>query len=193
MMDLGPGRDTSFRYVLVYIELTTRFVWIRPLATKEAVLVAREVGGCWPPRWHTRLPSSCPSQRFSLSLPGSSPHPTPLLQVYFLWMDTQAPARLQSDNGTEFCNWILDLLCGQFGVDHICGSVGHPQSQGAVERCNGFIKNKIRALLMTLPTVRRGAALAAAAAVLHALSTPEIDACALSLLPPACATAGCTR
>ena len=100
------------------------------------------------------------------------PHPAPPLQVYFLWMDTQAPARLQSDNGTEFCNWILDLLCAQFGVDHICGAVGHPQSQGAVERCNGTIKNKIRALLMTLPTFRCSAALAAAgrAALLRTLS-----------------------
>ena len=64
MMDLGPGRDDTFRYVLVYIELTTRYVWIRALASKEAVLVAREVGGWWLSRCRTRL-----------SNPGSRLHP----------------------------------------------------------------------------------------------------------------------
>ena len=106
------------------------------------------------------------------------------MQVYFIWMDTQAPARLQSDNGTEFCNWILDLLCAQFGVHHICGAVGHPQSQGAVERCNGTIKNKIRALLMTLPTVRCGAVLAAAGCAFWLRTLSPIDTSVLSFPPP---------
>lgn len=43
MVDLGEGRDPRFRYVLVVVELYTRFVWIYPLPTKHALLVARHV------------------------------------------------------------------------------------------------------------------------------------------------------
>ncbi len=43
LLDLGSGRDPCFRYVLVYIELLTRHVWIFPLPTKEPLLVARVV------------------------------------------------------------------------------------------------------------------------------------------------------
>ena len=58
------------------------------------------------------------------------------------------PSILQSDNGTEFCNGILNKLCEMFGIKHICGSVGHPQSQGAVERANKVVKDKLRAEIM---------------------------------------------
>lgn len=44
LLDLGAGRDPRFRYVLVYIELYSRRVWLRALTTKEARLVATEVG-----------------------------------------------------------------------------------------------------------------------------------------------------
>ncbi len=44
LLDLGAGRDPRFRYVLVYIELYSRRVWLRALSTKEAMLVAAEVG-----------------------------------------------------------------------------------------------------------------------------------------------------
>ncbi len=43
LVDLGEGRDPRFRYVLVVVELYTRFVWIYPLPTKHALLVARHV------------------------------------------------------------------------------------------------------------------------------------------------------
>lgn len=51
------------------------------------------------------------------------------LQIYFLWMDTMVPSKLQTDNGSEFANAILNELCDLFGVQFIHGSVGHPQSQ----------------------------------------------------------------
>lgn len=71
-------------------------------------------------------------------------------------MDTQTPGRLQTDHGTEFCNVIVSKLCELFGVRHITGRVGHPASQGKVERLNGFIKGKLRSLLLEQPTVRCG-------------------------------------
>ena len=70
------------------------------------------------------------------------------LQVYLLWENSMPPSILQSDNGTEFCNGILNKLCEMFGIKHICGSVGHPQSQGAVERANKVVKDKLRAEIM---------------------------------------------
>ena len=78
------------------------------------------------------------------------------MQLYHLWMNTQAPAILQSDNGTEFCAEMVEQLCAAFGVELIHGSVGHPESQGAVERCNRSVKDKIRAQLMLAPTVAWG-------------------------------------
>jgi transposase InsO family protein len=68
-------------------------------------------------------------------------------------MDTQAPARLQSDNGKEFIALIILELCKAFGVKPVNGSIGRPQSQGAVERCNRSIKDKISAQLLLSPTI----------------------------------------
>lgn len=76
------------------------------------------------------------------------------LQVYFLFEGLVVPAVLQSDNGTEFCAAVMQELCAMYGVKHVQGSVGHPQSQGAVERANKIVKDKIRAELMRAPTTR---------------------------------------
>jgi transposase InsO family protein len=76
-----------------------------------------------------------------------------LLQLSKIWMDTQAPARLQSDNGKEFTAGIIKELCQSFGVKQIHGSIGRPQTQGAVERSNRTIKDKISAQLMLSPTI----------------------------------------
>jgi transposase InsO family protein len=76
------------------------------------------------------------------------------VQLYWLWVDTQPPCRLQSDNGMEFCAAIVAMLCKAFGVHQVHGAIGRPQSQGAVERCNRSIKDKIRGLLMAAPTHR---------------------------------------
>ena len=43
LLDLGAGRDLQYRYVLVYIELRSRRVWLRPMRTKTAQEVARWV------------------------------------------------------------------------------------------------------------------------------------------------------
>lgn len=68
-------------------------------------------------------------------------------------MDTQAPSRMQSDNGKEFTAGIVNELCAAFGVKVIHGSIGYPQSQGAVERCNRTIKEKISGQLLLTPTI----------------------------------------
>ena len=43
LIDLGHGRDENYRYVLTYIELLTRHVWLFPLKSKSALEVARSV------------------------------------------------------------------------------------------------------------------------------------------------------
>ena len=68
-------------------------------------------------------------------------------------MDTQAPARLQSDNGKEFVAGIILELCQAFGVTAINGAIGKPQSQGCVERSNRTVKDKISAQLQMAPTI----------------------------------------
>ncbi len=49
LLDLGAGRDPRYRYVLVYIELRSRRVWLRPMQTKTAKEVADWVSstGVW--------------------------------------------------------------------------------------------------------------------------------------------------
>lgn len=47
LLDLGEGRDPRYRYILAYIDLFTRHVWLRPLQDKTAIRVAREVGATW--------------------------------------------------------------------------------------------------------------------------------------------------
>lgn len=46
-MDLGEGRDPRYRYILAYIDLFTRHVWLRPLPDEKAIQVAREVSVTW--------------------------------------------------------------------------------------------------------------------------------------------------
>jgi len=43
LIDLGADRDPRYRYVLVYIDHYSRYVWVHPLPTKEPVAVIRVV------------------------------------------------------------------------------------------------------------------------------------------------------
>ena len=138
LIDLGHGRDETYRYILTYIELLTRHVWLFPLKSKCAVEVARSVS----------FKTLCQTEPGGKLTPSSHP----CAQLYFIWSMTQVPGRLQSDNGTEFCNKHVDQLCKAYGVDTIHGAVGRPQSQGCVERCNKTVKDKIAAQLMVAPT-----------------------------------------
>ena len=51
------------------------------------------------------------------------------------------PKIIQSDNGGEFKNSILDQYLSKINVRHIFGSPYHPQSQGSVEAYNRTIQD----------------------------------------------------
>ncbi|KAK0425660.1 hypothetical protein QR680_009307 [Steinernema hermaphroditum] len=46
------------------------------------------------------------------------------------------PTRIHSDQGTEFCNSVLDFLCESFGIIRSTTSAYHPQCNGVTERVN---------------------------------------------------------
>ncbi|PSC70867.1 Transposon Ty3-I Gag-Pol poly [Micractinium conductrix] len=110
LIDLGAER---YRYVLVVIDVFSRYCWLYPLASKTTIGVARH--------------------------------------LYFQFMRTQVPAKLQTDNGLEFCGKEVKELCELFNVRHAKSMPGHPETNGCVERKNRELKNKIRALLMACP------------------------------------------
>lgn len=43
LIDLGEGRDPKYRYIMSYVDLFTRHVWLRALASKRPHGVARQV------------------------------------------------------------------------------------------------------------------------------------------------------
>ena len=57
-----------------------------------------------------------------------------------------APKILQSDQGTEFVNHILNRICDMTAIKRITTSPYHPQANGTVERANQTILNKLRKL-----------------------------------------------
>lgn len=65
------------------------------------------------------------------------------MQLYFQFMRTQVPAKLQTDNGLEFCGKEVTQLCALFNVKHAKSMPGHPETNGCVERRNRELKNKV--------------------------------------------------
>ena len=57
------------------------------------------------------------------------------------------PEEIVSDQGTEFCNQLIDLLEKQTGFKHKVTSAYHPQSNGLDERMNQTFKSKLRKLV----------------------------------------------
>ena len=57
-------------------------------------------------------------------------------------MRTQVPAKLQTDNGLEFCGKEVKELCELFNVRHAKSMPGHPETNGCVERKNRELKNR---------------------------------------------------
>ena len=55
------------------------------------------------------------------------------------------PEIIQSDNGKEFTNKILDEYLSGINVTHIYGSPNHPQSQGAIEAFNKTVQKALSA------------------------------------------------
>lgn len=52
--------------------------------------------------------------------------------------------RLLSDNGSAFISHELAAYLDQYNVQHIRGSVRHPQTQGKFERLHRSLKNDVR-------------------------------------------------
>ncbi|KAG0440580.1 Pol polyprotein [Dictyocoela muelleri] len=58
---------------------------------------------------------------------------------------TEGPwSNLHTDNGREFCNKEVEILCERFGINIIHGRPRHPQSQGQIERFNRTFKERLR-------------------------------------------------
>jgi hypothetical protein len=57
------------------------------------------------------------------------------------------PAKLTSDQGTQFTLAIWDTLCQQLGIQHQPTTTFHPQAKGMVERCHHRLKDALRARL----------------------------------------------
>lgn len=53
------------------------------------------------------------------------------------------PTKLQSDNGSEFKNELVDNLCTEFNITRSYGRAYHPQANGNVERANGDAQKKL--------------------------------------------------
>ena len=93
---INPPGEGKYRYILTYICVFTRYVYLRPVQDKSA----EEVAQC-------------------------------LLLVFFecgTW-----PLVLQSDNGSEFVNWIMAELLRISSVCHVKGAAYTPRIQGIVE------------------------------------------------------------
>ncbi|XP_064109720.1 SCAN domain-containing protein 3-like [Macrobrachium nipponense] len=106
--------DEDYKYILTYVNHFTKYCVLSPLKSKRAEEVAQ-----------TLLPA---------------------------FLTFGAPAVLQSDNGREFVNSVISeylntaIFCPIFWpqLQLVTGRPRHPQSQGAVERLNGVIQDKLK-------------------------------------------------
>lgn len=62
-----------------------------------------------------------------------------------IFLEEGVPTAVVSDNGSELKNALMTSILEAFDVVAINGRVEHPQTQGVVERRNGFIKRVVRA------------------------------------------------
>ena len=56
------------------------------------------------------------------------------------------PRVLVSDNGSEFCNAVIQQISAFFNIKHIRTSIYHPESNGKIERYNGVMVNMLAKL-----------------------------------------------
>ena len=53
------------------------------------------------------------------------------------------PTILQTDNGSEYCNDIIDTFCAENSIKHITSSPKHPQTNGVVKIVHREIRRKV--------------------------------------------------
>ena len=95
---LGPMPTTSdgYNYILVLVDVNSRFTLLRALKDKSAISVARE--------------------------------------LMLIFTDFGFPKIIQSDNGKEFVNSIIESLFKTFKIDKRLTSPYHPRANGLAER-----------------------------------------------------------
>ena len=101
-----PTTDRKNKYLLVMIDICTRFVILRPLQDKTAESVVQAL-----------IPVFC---------------------------DFGIPRIVQSDNGKEFANQVMQRFKQKAGFDHRLITPYYPQSNGAAERTVGTVMNAIK-------------------------------------------------
>ena len=61
----------------------------------------------------------------------------------FSWCRHECPKILLSDQGTPFCNELVDSLCKLMTIRHRLSSAYHPQTNGLTERFNKTLCNTL--------------------------------------------------
>lgn len=106
LVDMQSNADGAYKFIMVYQDHLTKFCIIRPLKTKTAAEVAREV-----------------------------------LDIFCIF---GAPSIMQSDNGREFVNAIIEELTVMWkGLKIVHGKPRHSQSQGSVEKANQDVQDMV--------------------------------------------------
>ncbi|SAL97842.1 hypothetical protein [Absidia glauca] len=101
-----PTTERGNNYLLVMIDICTRFVILRPIKNKTAEAVVQAI-----------LPVFC---------------------------DFGIPINLQSDNGKEFANQVMNRFKQKAGFDHRLITAYHPQANGVAEKAVGVSMNVIK-------------------------------------------------
>jgi hypothetical protein len=65
-------------------------------------------------------------------------------ELWKVFADYGTPKILQSDNGTEFVNQVLDAMRVVYGIDHCLITAYHPRANGLVERRNKEVSRALR-------------------------------------------------
>jgi hypothetical protein len=109
----GPFVDaehTSNKYIMVVVDVCTRFVFLRAIPNKMASTIAEEL--------------------FNL-----------FCQVGF-------PNVIQSDNGTEFKNGLLEDIAAKAGLEHRFATPYHPRANGLAERFVQTAKTTVAKMIL---------------------------------------------
>ena len=108
LMGPMPANENEFHYILVCVDVFTRFIVCRPLFDKKAVSVAEE-----------------------------------LVKIFSL---LGLPRIIQSDNGTEFANSVLNEITNILNIQQKFTTQYHPAQNGLVERNIQNVSNVLKKL-----------------------------------------------